>query len=98
MRYPTVAGAKTDGPSQDAADYMTPKVVTLRGRTLACIQHNGGLTADECAQKLNMSVLSIRPRIAELNRMGKIVDTKARRVNDSGRNATVWQIKGQENA
>jgi len=90
MRYPTIAGSKTDGPSQEAAHQMTPQVLNLRGRTLACIQKHGGLTADECAEKMHLSVLSVRPRIAELNRMGKIVDSQTRRKNQSGRNATVW--------
>jgi hypothetical protein len=51
-----------------------------------------GATADEIAQALSASVLSIRPRVSELNRSGEIVQTGARRKNESGLSATVWKI------
>lgn len=41
---------------------------------------------------LNMSVLSVRPRVSELKRTGKIKQTGARRKNESGMTATVWRI------
>jgi hypothetical protein len=39
--------------------------------------------------------LSVRPRISELNRTGKIKQTGARRKNESGMTATVWRIAPQ---
>jgi hypothetical protein len=41
---------------------------------------------------LNLSVLSVRPRVSELKRTGKIKQTGARRKNESGMTATVWRI------
>jgi hypothetical protein len=41
------------------------------------------------------SVLSIRPRVAELAAMGEIIDSGARRRNDSGKFAIVWRKKWQ---
>jgi DNA-binding Lrp family transcriptional regulator len=58
-------------------------------------QYPAGATADEIAKDLNLSVLSVRPRVSELKRLGKIKQTGARRKNESGMTATVWQIAPQ---
>jgi predicted ArsR family transcriptional regulator len=55
-------------------------------------RHPDGLTADEVAHALGESVLSVRPRICELGRTGKVQDTGRRRQNRSGRNAAVWEL------
>ena len=91
-QYPMIPWAKTDGPSQQAADHLTPKVLNIRGRVLHCFGQHKNLTADEASKKLNLDRLTIRPRVAELVRMGKLIDTGIRRANASGRNATVWEI------
>jgi predicted ArsR family transcriptional regulator len=91
LKYPMIPGAKTDGPSQDAADHMTPKVDTVRKKVLNCFTQHENLTADEVAQKLQIDRLTIRPRVSELVSMGKLTDTGDRRANSSGRNATVWR-------
>ena len=49
-----------------------------------------GLTADEVAGRLGLSILSVRPRISELTRLGKVRDSGHRRRNTSGKNAIVW--------
>jgi len=51
------------------------------------------LTADEIAKDLNLSVLSVCPRVSELKRLGEIQQTGARRKNESGTTATVWRIE-----
>ena len=53
------------------------------------------LTADECATRLGETVLTIRPRVSELNKAGRIVDSGKRRTNVSGKRATVWTAQGQ---
>jgi hypothetical protein len=58
-------------------------------------QYPSGATADEIAKDLNFSVLSVRPRVSELNRTGKIKQTGARRKNESGMTATVWRVASQ---
>ena len=93
LKYPMIPGAKTDGPSQDAADYMTPKVDNVREKVLNCFTQYENLTADEAAQKLQIDRLTIRPRVSELVKMGKLTDTGDRRAKSSGRNATVWKGK-----
>jgi predicted ArsR family transcriptional regulator len=55
----------------------------------------GDLTADEAAALLGRSVLSIRPRFAELHRMGALFHSGKRRKNASGMTATVWTISKQ---
>jgi predicted ArsR family transcriptional regulator len=55
-------------------------------------QYPGGATADEIAKDLNLSILSVRPRVSELHRSGEIEQTGGRRKNESGMTATVWRI------
>jgi len=52
-----------------------------------------GLTADEAADVLGLSYFSIRPRVTELARMGKLEDSGEVRPNHSGKNAIVWRLK-----
>jgi len=47
-------------------------------------------TADEMAAEIGEDVLSVRPRMTELFRKGRIVKTPLRRANKSGKKATVW--------
>lgn len=69
---------------------MAPRAQPLRAQVLAVLR-DGSLTADECAAVLHKSVLSIRPRVTELVRLGLIADTGRTRKNQSGINATVWR-------
>jgi hypothetical protein len=50
------------------------------------------MTADEIAAQLGCSILSVRPRVSELNVGGEIEQTGARRKNASGMTATVWRF------
>jgi predicted ArsR family transcriptional regulator len=91
--YPDAPGFKTPGPSQDAAKAISGKAARMRAMVLAKIaQYPAGATADEIAHELGLSVLSVRPRVSELNRAGEIKQTTMRRKNESGMTATVWQI------
>ena len=91
--YPDAPGYKVSGPSQDAARSAASTAAKLRATVLsqiaACPE---GATADEIATQLNQSVLSVRPRVSELNRNGQIKPTGARRRNASGMSATVWRV------
>lgn len=88
--YPHTPGYKTGGPSVDAADKIAPRAETLRDRALDVIR-KAPSTADEVAALLNETVLAIRPRITELNKLNKIIKTNERRANKSGVKATVWK-------
>jgi predicted ArsR family transcriptional regulator len=94
--YPDAPGFKVPGPSEQAARAVTGSANKMRATVLAQIaQYPNGATADEIAMDLNLSVLSVRPRVSELNRTGEIEQTGARRKNDSGMTATVWRIAPQ---
>ncbi|MBL7040267.1 MAG: hypothetical protein ISR77_16640 [Pirellulaceae bacterium] len=51
-----------------------------------------GLTPDEIAAVLDESVLSIRPRVTQLDQMGQIERTDRRRRNASGSKAAVYVL------
>lgn len=94
--YPEHPGAKVAGTSQDAADNMAEIAPTLRDQVLRLVFLSGGITTDEAADRLNVSVLAVRPRFSELRTMGKIEQTGERRTNASGMTANVWRIKPEQ--
>ncbi|MCP3732054.1 hypothetical protein M9978_16640 [Sphingomonas sp. MG17] len=88
--YPHQPGAQDRDTSRDAATAAAESAPLLRAKALAVLERSNGLTADEVAGRLGLSILSIRPRITELSRLGKVRDSGQRRRNASGRNAIVW--------
>lgn len=88
--YPAQPGAKTPGTSQAAADSVKPSAAYLRGKVLDALRMRA-MTPDECAGRLDLSVLSVRPRFTELSATGAIIPTGERRENASGRNAKVYR-------
>lgn len=88
--YPETAGYKAEGTSQAAAATVDAK--TLQRQVLKTLSDAGPLTADQCAAKMGLSILSVRPRLSELKRLGKIVDTGIRHPNASGRSAAVFRL------
>jgi predicted transcriptional regulator len=58
----------------------------LRDRILDFLKMNypAAFTPDEVADRLGVSILSVRPRVTELLRGGLIVKTTTRRLNKSG--------------
>lgn len=77
--------------SMQAAEAASHTAPSLRIQVLEAIRAaRHGLTADEAADKLAMSILAIRPRVTELKAAGLIVQSCARRKNASGRSAVVW--------
>lgn len=82
--------------SQQAAQSAAHAAPSLRVKVLEAIRGaHHGLTADEAAEKLNLSILAIRPRVTELKSAGLIVPSCARRKNASGRSAVVWVSRGE---
>lgn len=90
MSYPSTPGSKTTGPSADSARKVAGVADILRLKVMALLKREH-LTADEVAEQLGETVLSIRPRVSELKRMGMVIATGARRFNASGHSATVWR-------
>ena len=91
--YPRRPGWKRRATSRTAAKAVAGRAATLRDKSLTAICWRGAMTADEIAEVLGESVLSIRPRITELAALGGIIDTKERRKNKSGRSAIVWALR-----
>lgn len=90
MNYPHQPGSKTTGPSAESARKVAGVADILRLKVHALLKREH-LTADEAAERLGETVLSIRPRVSELKRLGMVVATQARRFNASGHSATVWR-------
>jgi hypothetical protein len=92
--YPDAPGFKVAGPSEAAAEKITSRAAAMRATVLRLFQdrYPQGMTADEASTELNLSVLSIRPRVSELHRSGSLADSGSRRKNSSGMTATVWRF------
>ena len=90
-RYPIAPGYKVSGTSQESAQRIAPQVKGLRAKVLASLSNHGPATPDETAERLGLSILSIRPRFSELKEIGLIEETGKRRRNDSGHSAEVWR-------
>jgi hypothetical protein len=92
--YPYAPGFKEHGgTSEEAARAVTPRVRRCHEAILDVLRRRGRLTADEIAADLGMTVLYVRPRVAELRKLGRIrkVDgTRGR--NASGMSAAKWEI------
>ncbi|SHN66584.1 hypothetical protein SAMN05444170_1000 [Bradyrhizobium erythrophlei] len=90
-QYPDQPGYKSLGPSEQAAVAVCNTAKALRDQVLRTICDSpAGLSADAVADRLGKSVLSVRPRVSELRRLGEIQPTTQRVKNASGMSATVW--------
>lgn len=76
MTYPNTCGYKEKTTSMQMALNFEPKAEIIRWRVLDFFEKNHfqAFFADEVAKLLDMSVLSIRPRVAELYKKGFIVE------------------------
>ena len=92
QHYPIVPGFKARETAQAAAESIRPKAKRLQGLCLDALSIHGPMTADECADRLQIDKLSIRPRFSELAAMWKVTDSGQRRENSSGKRAIVWRI------
>ena len=90
-RYPYAPGFKVGGTSEQAAERVVPIALKLETLVLAELR-NGPGTADEVAARIGKSILSVRPRMSVLLRLGKIRVTSERRTNQSGASANVYQL------
>jgi predicted ArsR family transcriptional regulator len=94
VTYPNSPGFRVPGPSEDAANAITPLAAVLRDQVREVIATHGpdSITADDIAHILNRSVLSVRPRVSELHREGDIRPSGTRGRNASGMTATQWVL------
>lgn len=89
--YPRAPGCQKRDTSHAAAAAARSRAKTLRDLALSTLKRSA-LTADEVAERLGETVLSIRPRVTELAARGLIKDSGARRKNASGKSAIVWRV------
>jgi hypothetical protein len=91
FHYPESPGSQNTDTSRDAARSMDNDASTLRCQCIAALAYRD-LTADEIAESVGESILTIRPRVTELKARQKVFDSGKRRPNLSGRNAIVWTL------
>lgn len=96
MAYPHNPGWKANGPSSDAARAIARHANTLRSRVYSFLRdrYPAAYSADQIAESLGETILSIRPRVSELNSAGDIEATEGRHKNHSGMTAHLWRAKG----
>jgi predicted XRE-type DNA-binding protein len=90
--YPQSPGWKRRDTSEQAAEDIKPSAETLRNQVYQLLKLRT-MSADECAELMEVDKLSIRPRFSELAKMNKIEDTGKRTLNRSGKKAIVWRLK-----
>jgi len=73
---------------------IRPIAKTLRGQVFRFILNKGafGATLDEIQTGLDMGGNTARPRRKELEKKGLVIDSGARRLTASNRQAIVWVI------
>jgi predicted ArsR family transcriptional regulator len=93
MRYPDAPGFKSRGTSSLAPRRIAQHAEALRDRVFAFLKANypAAVTANEVADRLGVSFLSVRPRLSELRRTELIEPTAERRANKSGMLARCWR-------
>lgn len=86
---------KGSATSRAASHSMKPHASTIAAALFAVIAEakRYGCTSDEAAEKVGLpNLYSSRPRIAELRKKKKIIDSGRVRRNRSGRLATIWVL------
>lgn len=97
-QYPARPGWKREETSALAAEAVADAAPILRARCLAEIAAAPlGLTGNELADRLGWDITSVRPRITELAKLGKVRKRTAeegehRRPTPSGCSALVWMV------
>lgn len=93
-RYPHTAGHRGLGGSVEAAAVITPKLPRLQGAVLDVLEQAGerGATGDEIAAALGWDKYRVRPRTAELRKLGRIMDSHQRRRSEAGIASIVWTL------
>lgn len=90
-QYPYTPGFKSRDTSREAAERIDADV--WQAKVLEEFRRQHYMTADECAEALGADRYTIRPRVTELSKQHKIMDSGQRRRNAcSGRSAIVWKL------
>lgn len=86
--------ARGSDTSEEAARALEPRAPMLRRLVLEAFEEAGprGLTADQAAECVGLSILAVRPRVTELYQAGKLERAMERRQNESGMWARVLRV------
>ena len=72
---------------------MTPtKAGRTRSKIIRLLRKGRPLTADDLAERLDLSILYVRPRVSELVKQARIVASGDRGLNASGKSAQKWTV------
>jgi hypothetical protein len=83
--------ARVEDPDTSKSAAAEVHATQIEGIVLHAIeQADLGLTSEECAACVGLSLVTVSPRMRPLVRRGKIRDSGQRRKNKSGREAIVW--------
>lgn len=86
-------GWKGQPTSREAAEKAAPGAAMIRDQIISMMRANSrAMSADEIAEALGLSILSVRPRVSELARAGKLVNSGQRAINRSGNTAARWKL------
>lgn len=92
--FPAAARATDPDTSQAAARSLD--IQPMQREILIALHHNpGGLTGTQLAEATNLSLNTVTPRFAPLQRKGLIRDSGQRRPGPSGRRQIVWVLTEQ---
>lgn len=91
--YPNLPGYKTPGASKEAAIAVRGRARVLRKQIVAYLksQYPKGRTADEIAEHFGLSLLPVRPRLAEAHYAREVEQTGERRLSRAGRRVNCWR-------
>jgi hypothetical protein len=91
--YPSLPGYKTPGASKEAAIAVSGRARVLRKQIVAYLksQYPKGRTADEIAEHFRLSLLPVRPRLAEAHYAREVEQTGERRLSRAGRRVNCWR-------
>jgi len=95
MIYPNIPHPGVTDTSRQAAESILARSANLQDRVFDVIKERPS-TADEVAEALGESVLSVRPRVSELRALNKVAPTTARRNNRFGRSQIVWSANPEQ--
>ncbi|MCK1554175.1 hypothetical protein IVB11_35295 [Bradyrhizobium sp. 177] len=91
--YPNMPGYRTPGASKEAAIAVSGRARVLRKQIVAYLksQYPKGRTADEIAEHFGLSLLPVRPRLAEAHYAREVEQTGERRLSRAGRHVNCWR-------
>lgn len=93
--YPNYPGSQGGETSAEAAAELAPSLGRLQRLVTEAIAEAGphGRSGNEIAERTGINRYTVRARTAELRKKQVIGDSGVRRLNDSGRRATVWVLR-----